>query len=123
MQGIDPLAVVNLGADPAFEEDADVRIERQPGELREQAVVCDVVEETIDVRVDQPAEALPPELIDAQHGVAHRAAFAVGVAARLEFGLEDRPGDQIDRRLQDPVADGGHTEGAHLRLVLRNVEP
>ena len=56
------------------------------------------------------------------HGVLDRASLAEGVAAVLEFGLEDLPRELIDGGLRHPVAHGGDGEAPELGLAFRNLE-
>lgn len=118
----DPGAVVDLRADPALEKGENVGIERQAAEASQQLVVIDVVEKPFDVRVHHPAEALLPQLVDAVDGVLDRAPLAEGVAAVLEFGLEDLPREQMDGGLGHPVAHGGDGEALELGFVFRHLK-
>jgi hypothetical protein len=84
--------------------------------------VIDVVKKPFDVRVHDPAETLPSQLVDAMDGVLDRAPLPESVAAVLEFGFEDLAGEPVDGGLHHPVADRGHGEAPELGAALRNLE-
>jgi hypothetical protein len=115
-------AVVDLDADPALEKRKHVGIDGQFSKAGEQTVVIDVVKKALDVRVHDPSEALAAELVDAVNGILDRAAFPEGIAALLEFRFEDFLGNEVGRRLQDAVPDGGDREAPDLGFALGNLE-
>ena len=55
-------------------------------------------------------------------GVLDRASLAEGVAAVLEFGLEDLPRELIDGGLGHPVAHGGDGEAAEPGFAFRHLK-
>lgn len=91
----------------------------EPGQQRRMG---DGVEEALDVRLHHPGVALALQRRDALHGHAHRATLAVGVAAFLELGLQQRRQRLRHRRLDHPVAHGRDAQRAR-RLAIRSRQP
>ncbi len=84
----------------------------QLGETGEEDGPVDVIEEGVDVGVEEPCVAFAEAGVDALDGQPDAAAAAVGEAAIVELGFEERFEVGGDGRLEDAVADSSNQECA-----------
>ena len=85
MQAV-PYSVV----EPEPDEPHGGLVVNQCREAAEDELSIDAVEKVVDIGIDQPDESLVVKLMHALDGHAHGAAAAVGKAAVVEFGFEER---------------------------------
>ena len=81
--------------------------------------MLDRVETRFDVGVQHPAITLGAETLNLRDRVVRPPHRPKPIRDRREVGLENGFQHQLERRLNDPVGDGGNTQPSHLSAATR----
>ena len=121
--GVGVLVLAEFGEDPGLKERLDQQqhtlVLHSEAHPVHQGRVIDRVEACFDIRIQHPAVTLGAVLVDLGDRVVCSPHGPKPVGDRHEVGLEDRFQHQLQRRLDDPVGDGGNAEFPQLPRPAR----